>query len=43
MRKVKVIANKSRQRMELRQNSQNGEMEKTIVGKVGKVPTEWLK
>jgi hypothetical protein len=29
--------------MELRQDSQNGEMEKTITGKVGKVPTEWLK
>ena len=29
--------------MELRQDSQNGEMEKTIMGKVGKVPTEWLK
>jgi hypothetical protein len=29
--------------MELRQDSQNGEMEKTITGKVGKVPIEWLK
>jgi hypothetical protein len=29
--------------MELRQDSQNGEMEKTITGKVGKVPTGWLK
>jgi hypothetical protein len=29
--------------MELRQDSRNGEMEKTITGKVGKVPTEWLK
>jgi hypothetical protein len=28
--------------MELRQDSQNGEMEKTITGKVGKVPTEWF-
>jgi hypothetical protein len=29
--------------MELRQDSPNGEMEKTITGKVGKIPTEWLK
>jgi hypothetical protein len=28
--------------MELRQDSRNGEMEKTIMGEVGKVPTEWF-
>jgi hypothetical protein len=43
MRKVKVIANKSGQSMELRQDSRNGKMEKIIKGKICKVATEWLK
>ena len=41
MSKVKVIIMKST-RIELRQDSLGGEVEKTIKGKICKVATEWL-
>jgi hypothetical protein len=40
--KVKVIIMKSI-RIEFRQDSLGGEVEKTIKSKIGKVATEWLK
>jgi hypothetical protein len=40
--KVKVIIMKSI-RIELRQDSLGGEVDKTIKGKICKVATEWLK
>jgi hypothetical protein len=40
--KVKVIIMKST-RIEFRQDSLGGEVEKTVKGKIGKVATKWLK
>jgi hypothetical protein len=40
--KVKMILMKSI-RIEFRQDSLGGKVEKTVKGKIGKVATEWLK
>ena len=42
MSKVKVIIMK-RIRIEFKQDSLGGEVQKTVKGKIGKVATEWLK
>ena len=42
MSKVKVIIMKSI-RIEFRQDSLGGKVEKAVKGKIGKVATEWLK